>query len=210
MNLVFDAMYKGFALGMALCISIGPAFFALIQSSLKNGYRSGIALALGIFLSDTACVALAYLGASSLFAKEENKTIIGVIGGTILLVFGIYNIFQKKSITEDDHADDIVIKKVNLPFMVLKGFFLNILNPFVILLWIGWVGLVSSREEYTHVEIIIFFVTTLATVLVTDILKALAAGKIKKFLNARTLALVNRLVGLIMAGCGVWMMYRVF
>ncbi|MEW6468556.1 MAG: LysE family translocator [Bacteroidota bacterium] len=210
MNLVFDAMYKGFALGMALCISIGPAFFALIQSSLKNGYRSGIALALGIFLSDTACVALAYLGASSLFAKEENKTIIGVIGGTILLVFGIYNIFQKKSITEDDHADDIVIKKVNLPFMVLKGFFLNILNPFVILLWIGWVGLVSSREEYTHVEIIIFFVTTLATVLATDILKALAAGKIKKFLNARTLALVNRLVGLIMAGCGVWMMYRVF
>jgi|SRR5688572_162794 len=209
MNLIVDALYKGFALGMALCISIGPAFFALIQTSLKNGYQSGVALAVGIFLSDTACVALAYLGASSLFTKEENKTIIGVIGGTILLVFGIYNFFQKKSIINDEE-EQIEIKKTNVPIAVLKGFFLNILNPFVILLWIGWVGLVSSNKDYTHVELTVFFSTTLITVLSTDILKALAADKIKKFLNARILMLVNRIVGLIMAGCGAWMMYRVF
>ena len=38
--------------GLALCFSIGPAFFGLIQTSLKNGARSGIAMALGIFASD--------------------------------------------------------------------------------------------------------------------------------------------------------------
>src|SRR5690349_9544264 len=101
MDLIFEAVYKGLALGMALCVAIGPSFFALIQTSLKHGLSFGVALAIGIFLSDLTCVALAYLGASQLFVNPANKQLIGVIGGTILLVFGVYNLFQKKTIAQD-------------------------------------------------------------------------------------------------------------
>lgn len=212
MNLVIDAIYKGFALGMALCIAIGPGFFALIQTSLKNGYKSGLALAVGIFLSDLTCVLLAYIGASSLFTKPENKTMIGVIGGTILIVFGIISFFQQKPAKQDEEAKSQLdeIKSPGAFISILKGYFLNILNPFVILLWIGWVTFVSANKDYGQLEIGIFFSTTLATVLITDILKALAAHKIKTFLNDKMLILVNKIVGLIMLICGLVMMYRVF
>ena len=211
MNLIFDAIYKGFALGMALCIAIGPGFFALLQTSLKNGYISGVALAFGIFLSDVLCVGLAYLGASSLFTKPENKVLIGVIGGTILLVFGVFGFFQKKAVKADEeNKDEIEVKNPSVSISILKGFFLNLLNPFVILLWIGWVTLISSNKDYKSLEIGVFFTTTLITVLATDILKAFGAHKIKSMLNDRILILVNKLVGLIMIGCGIAMMYRVF
>lgn len=206
MNLVFEAMYKGLALGMALCISIGPSFFALIQTSIKNGYRSGIALAIGVFLSDVFCVAVAYLGASQLFEDPKNKLYIGLIGGTILMVFGIFNIFQKKAIAEEN----MEIKEVNQTLIVLKGFVLNTFNPFVLLLWIAWMGLISSQSDFTAVHVILFFVTALATVLATDILKALAANKIARFLTPALLLWVNRIVGIIMIVCGLSLIYRVF
>ena len=227
MHFIIQATWQGLVLGMLLCISIGPGFFALLQTSLKNGYRSGVALAFGIFLSDTTCVFLAYLGASQLFQKEEYKMLTSVIGGTIVLVFGTYYIFQKRSIEQNDAVekkidvlDDQHImghtgkkhtkKSENYAITILKGFILNLINPFVILLWLSWVTIISSNTDYHHIHIIIFFAVTLITVLSTDILKALAAHKIKQMLNAHVLALVNRIVGVIMVGCGIWMIARVF
>jgi threonine/homoserine/homoserine lactone efflux protein len=210
MNLLFEVVYKGLALGIALCVAIGPSFFALIQTSLKYGLSFGVTLAFGIFLSDVTCVALAYLGASQLFVNPSNKQLIGVLGGTILLVFGVYNLFQKKTIAQDSDNNSMVVKKANKWLIFLKGYFLNILNPFVILLWLGWVGLISAGSEYNHLHVIVFFAVALLTVLATDILKAMAADKIKKFLNEKILRLLNRLVGIIMFICGIVMIMRVF
>jgi len=226
MNYIIQAVWQGLVLGLLLCISIGPGFFALLRTSLNYGFRSGIAFAFGVFLSDTACVFLAYLGASQLIVKDSNKFIVGVIGGTILLVFGVYYIFQKKSIEEKEDTKEELeeidqsisisagkkssSKKVNYSLDMAKGFILNMINPFVLLLWISWVTIVSSNTNYGHIHIIIFFSVTLLTVLSTDVLKAFGAHKIKQMLNAHLLLMINRLVGLIMIGCGIWMMYRVF
>ncbi len=215
MDFIIQAIWQGLVLGMLLCISIGPGFFALLRTSLNYGFRSGIAFAFGVFLSDAVCVCLAYLGASQLIIKDSNKFVVGVIGGTILLVFGVYYIFQKKSIEEKDQKEEDLTEKKSVSkrpshlFEMAKGFILNTINPFVLLLWISWVTIVSSNTNYHHVHIIIFFSVTLITVLATDVLKAYGAHRIKQMLNARLLLMVNRLVGLIMIGCGIGMIYRV-
>ncbi|HEV7231872.1 MAG TPA: LysE family transporter [Bacteroidia bacterium] len=203
MNLVFEAIYKGLALGMALCLGVGPSFFALIQTSLNNGVRSGIALALGIFISDLACVVFAYLGVSQFFMNPEHKTIIGLVGGTILVVFGLYIFLQKKPRTHFDDKE-LNLKTPNLALTLIKGFFLNILNPVVILLWVTWLGVVSSTRNFTRIHILIFFGTTLLTVVSTDILKVLTADRIKKFINPHVLLWINRLVGTILVTIGAW------
>jgi threonine/homoserine/homoserine lactone efflux protein len=96
MNLVFEAIYKGLALGMALCLGVGPSFFALIQTSLNNGVRSGIALALGIFISDLACVLFAYLGVSQFFLNPGHKTVIGLV--SFLLYLGCIFFFRRNHV----------------------------------------------------------------------------------------------------------------
>lgn len=196
-------------LGLALAFSFGPAFFALLQTSSKNGFKSGFALATGIMLSDLFCVFLAYLGMAQLFNNPQNKVYVGLIGGTILMTFGFFSIFQKKQPSADTE-NKIVINAVNFPLTITKGFFLNLLNPFVLLFWAGWVGLVSSNAEYTHIHIILFFSSALSTVYLTDILKAYSANKIAKYLNEKILRVFNFLLGIILVVSGLILIYRVF
>lgn len=208
MNLLIEASYKGLALGLALCISIGPSFFALIKTSIDNGYRSGIALAVGIFISDLICVALAYLGASQLFMNPNNKIYIGIIGGTILVVFGIFYFFQNNPTSTPDRRMEM--KKINVPLMILKGFILNMFNPAVIMLWIAWVGLISSNVNFKSIHLAVFFTVALITILVTDILKSLAAHKIKRYLTPIILKWLNRIVGVILIIVGLNLIYKIF
>jgi len=209
MSLMLEAMYKGFLLGLALCLGVGPAFFALIQTSLHHGVRSGIALAIGIFISDVTCVLLAYLGISQFIMNPANKTIVGLAGGIILVLFGVYIMLQKKTRNSFDD-EKLDIKAPNLILMALKGFFLNMLNPVVILLWITWLGLVSSNKNFTHRHVLGFFATTLMIVLGTDLLKVLTADRIKKFIKPRLLVGINRLVGAIILTIGAWKLVALF
>jgi len=209
MSLMLEAMYKGLLLGIALCLGVGPAFFALIQTSLHHGVRSGIALAIGIFLSDVTCVLLAYLGISQFIMNPANKTIVGIAGGIILVLFGIYILLQKKPKNSFDDGK-LDIKAPNLVLMALKGYFLNLLNPVVILLWVTWLGLVSSNKSFTHRHVLIFFATTLLIVVGTDILKVLMADRIKRFIKPNVLLFINRLVGAIILTIGAWKLVAVF
>ena len=94
---MIKVLLEGILLGITLALLIGPSFFALIQTSIKNGFKSALALSFGIFLGDLLCVFLAYLGASQLFNNSNNKIIVGIIGGIILIIFGMLNFFQKKA-----------------------------------------------------------------------------------------------------------------
>jgi threonine/homoserine/homoserine lactone efflux protein len=115
----------------------------------------------------------------------------------------MYIFLQKKPRTHFDDKE-LNLKTPNLALTVMKGFFLNILNPVVILLWITWLGIVSSTRNFTHIHVLIFFGTTLLTVVSTDILKVLTADRIKKFINPHVLLWINRLVGTILVTIGAW------
>lgn len=201
------AILQGLILGTVLAIQPGPSFFTLIQTSSKKGFHSGLALAIGIFLSDVICVLLAYLGIAQLFDNPKNKMVIGLVGGCLLIVFGLFSIFHKKKEVEEK---GVVIKAVNVPLYITKGFFLNILNPSVIFLWILWVGVVSANKEYTGVDISLFFITTLLIVFITDVLKAYFANKISRHLSHSILRKISILLGTILIITGLVFIYKVF
>lgn len=204
--MILKAILQGLLLGSVLAIQPGPSLFTLIQTSSKKGFKSGLALAIGIFLSDVICVLLAYLGIAQLFDNPNNKMVIGLIGGTLLIVFGLFSIFHKK---KEEEEKGIEIKAVNVTLFIIKGFFLNILNPSVIFLWILWVGAVSSNKEYTRIHITLFFITTLAIVFITDVLKAYFANKISKHLSHSILRKISILLGIILLVTGLVFIYRV-
>lgn len=209
---LFRAIAEGVGLGITLAILTGPAFFALLQTSIRNGYKSGIAFALGVFISDTTLILLSYLGALRLFSDPKNNFIIGIIGGTILIMFGVFNIFQKHPLELEDgkgEVEKLLPNKATLPVAAIKGFAINLINPFVILFWIGVVSVESTRYKFSQLDIISLFSATLLTVLGTDILKAMGAQKITSFLNPNILHWVNRIAGIILIISGVSLIWRV-
>lgn len=200
-----EAILSGITFGLLLSVMLGPVFFALLQTSLHEGFKAGSHLAFGVFLSDTLLICLCYLFAEQLNLFEEHKVITAIGGGILLIGFGIYILLKKIKVKEVD--DDR--KTVHSRF-VLEGFFLNAFNPAVLLFWLSVVSLVSVKEHYTRLHNLIFFSSILVTVFSTDLLKALIAHKIKNLLNARTILWINRITGLVLAVFGLHMIWKAF
>lgn len=191
-------LFEGLILGLTVAITLGPALFALLQTSIKHGVKIGIFLALGIFLSDLTLVVGCYFGASQIITDAKYHLILGIVGGIVMTAFGIYTILKKIPVTEQVEAiNEIKVnKKGPMPYF-FKGFFLNIANPFLWVFWISSVLAVNGSYGGDQRSVALFFTGTLSMVLMTDILKVVLANKIKMAGNPQVKLWMNRAVGLL-------------
>lgn len=208
---MINPLIEGVVLGLTLAILIGPAFFALLQTSIVKGFKSGIYLALGIFLSDSTLVLVTYFGLSHLIDFQHEDLFFGIIGGVILVVFGSVT-FTRKPTTyiEEDTSTNGYLKSLPNPLkQILKGYFLNMFNPFLIIWWMTIVVGVSSNYSNDTYSIYVFFGSVLFTILLTDIAKVYVAGRLKEFVKPGFITWVNRLVGIMLVVFGLILIFRV-
>ena len=211
---MFTAIYEGILLGLFLAFSIGPAFFALINTGISYGFKSGAALAFGIFFSDLffvlVTVSLIHFGMSDLLTDPKHQAFLGVIGGVVLIVYGAFH-FVNNQVKATENGEAIMEKKSpRLHVLLIKGFFLNMFNPFVWIFWIATTTAISSKYEFRLYRIIIFFVAVLGVVISSDLLKTFVANKIKKMLNAKMLLNVRHISGALLIVFGLYLIYKVF
>lgn len=186
----------------------GPPLFTLLQTSIHRGLKSAFFLATGIFLSDVTVVYLTFLGALQFINQKHNYMIAGIIGGSILIGFGIYTFYHKVQIDENNLP--VEVRVAGPTTYMLKGFFLNILNPFVWILWISaMVGVSSGFGDNKH-GVALFFIGTLAAIYSSDVFKVIIANKIKQRLKANLVSRINHLVGLILVVFGIFLIVSVF
>jgi threonine/homoserine/homoserine lactone efflux protein len=199
---------EGILLGFTLAtlFGFGPALFALLQTTIHRGFLSGFILAIGIFLSDLVLVGLCFMGAIQIINKPENKLAFGIISGIILLIFGIVTYTRKACINNKEEKVD---EKKPGPFtFILKGFFMNIANPFVWIFWMSVVVGITANYEADKSAIIAFFSGTLLTVLSTDVLKCFASYKIKKFITPNVIQYINHVAGIGLVGFGLFLIAK--
>jgi threonine/homoserine/homoserine lactone efflux protein len=207
---MLHTFFHGVFLGLGLAVLfIGPSLFALIQCSIKNGFRSAAVMAFGISLSDVLLVSLAYLGAAQLIDNPNNVRTMRIIGSIILFAFGIYTLFQKHTKEDTKNEKVVVPDGTHLPLMFVKGFLLNLFNPSVFFFWLTWVGVASSQYK-TRNEVLAFFIGTLGTVFATDLAKSFLAKLIKKLLTPVLMKWIHYLMGVALIICGIVLMYDVF
>ena len=198
-----EALVKGITIGLLLSIAVGPVLFAVIKHSVNNGYRGGFAFAIGVSLSDISLVLLANLFTELFLALRVYEKAIGIGGSVLLICIGIYFLVFKKI-----HADDagkLILKQRGKDILAisLSGFFMNLMNPGVILFWLT-IG--TSLITYSAPQRLLIYGVALGTVLTFDFLKVLLAGRIREKLNLRTVQLLNRISGIIYIVFGVVLM----
>jgi threonine/homoserine/homoserine lactone efflux protein len=201
-----DPFLEGAILGLTLAVLFGPAVVALVQTSIHRGFRSGSLLALGIFFSDLTLVFLCFMGALQILSNDYNRLVFGIISGCILIGYGIFTFARHVTGLKNGNGD--TEKKPGWLTFILKGFFLNIANPFVWFWWISvTVGVTSNYGDNTR-SAAFFFTGTLATVLATDLFKVYIAKKLKGFLNEKNIRRINHIVGILLIGFGLILMGR--
>jgi threonine/homoserine/homoserine lactone efflux protein len=197
---------EGIILGMTLAVLLGPALFALIQTSISHGFRSGMQLATGIFLSDITLVFLCFIGALQIVSNDSNRLFFGLIAGSILIGYGVVN-FIRHTRLNGNSTNGNGDKKGWLAY-ILKGYFLNVANPYVWLFWISvTVGVTSDYGENTR-SAMLFFAGALLTVFATDLVKVYIAKKIKRMLKPTLVKRMNQVVGVLLFFFGVVLIAR--
>lgn len=198
---MIEAIVKGLGFGLLLTIAVGPVLFSIIKQSLNNGHRGGLAFVAGVSASDIALVLISNIF-TELFAQiKAYKTEIGIVGCIFLVTMGIYFLFFKKvKVNEEGQQLIIKFRKRDVAKIFLSGFFMNTLNPGILIFWIT---ASTAVIQHTINNRIIIFVTCLLFVLLTDIAKVMLAGKIRNRLTPHNIHIINRINGVILIGFGI-------
>lgn len=202
-----NALYEGAALGLSLAFifGFGPAFFALMQTAINRGFGQGVLLAFGIFLNDITVVILSLLGSVTLIKGSENYKLLGIIGGSLLILFGLV-ILLRKQVAKHKQEEQPISKH---PIIYIgKGFLLNLANPFVWLFWLTVVVSATASYKADTYSLTLFFAAALGIIFSTDILKVFMASRIKYLLTEKFLIVLNKIAGVGLVLFGLFLIIR--
>lgn len=206
---VIDALILG--LSLATIFGMGPAFFTLVQTSINKGFKSAVMFALGVAANDIIMILLCIMTSVQVVIKG-NQFYFGLAAGIILILFGVFTYRRKAKPNEMEKNDDETLPVTNkqpsgLTYM-MKGFALNILNPFVWIFWIGTVALISGQMEGNRLAVGMFFAITMGVCITCDVLKAYGAAALKRFFNPRRITVMNKTTGIILVLFGLFFIFK--
>jgi threonine/homoserine/homoserine lactone efflux protein len=206
--MIIKVILGGMSAGLIMTFMTGPAFFALIRTSIQKGFFSGALFALGVFMADTFFVATTFLGASLIALAESNQKYIAVFGG--LFIIGIGYKYLTKKVEEEKEEEITVSSKLKNTGYFFKGLLMNLLNPGMLFYWIGLVSYLGTNEDYTNDDIKLFIFCSMLTVLSTDLAKAYFASKVRHLFSKKVIQWMNRIVGTALIVFAIVMIVKVY
>lgn len=211
-------LIQGILLGLSLSFLVGPLMFAIVEAGMAQGFRAGVAVAAGIWASDLLYVLVAFYGVEAmeaLVALPHFRMWAGLAGGLLLAGFGWRIIWKARNPIQlpESLKQGIWIEPVNHNTYLwwwARGFLLNTVNPGTVFFWLGIVTAVVVPSGWSRHEMLIFFGGMLSTLVLTDLLKAWAAKRVRQFLTPAHIRQIQRVLGLLMIVFGLVLVVRAF
>lgn len=201
---VWKGVVQGFLIGI---LSFGPAFITLIQSGIQGGKRAGFMMALGIFLSELTMAMLLFFGLAAVFKTDIFQLIFSAAAAISIFYIGFS--WTRVNYEKFLHNLENPQKKRKGFF---KGFYLNLINPFVLVLWGSVVAKVvgdyAGDEEHGKLLSLINIVVILLTLFALDLSKVLLSDYLGRKMSNRIYYLVNKYFGFILLAISLYFVYH--
>lgn len=205
---MLEAIISGLTLGCILALSVGPVIFTIIKQSLTNGHTGGFSFVAGVWASDIVLVVIGNVFSALVTSLKEYTNVIGYMGSIFLIILGIFYLFFKKvSLRTDTDGNVVRFRKRDMLKIFSSGFFINTLNPSVILFWMGTP---AAFAKFSINERMIIFAVCIAINIAADVLKVLLAGKLRHRLTLHNMSVINKVSGVILVGFGFALLYGTF
>lgn len=210
-----DLILKGLITGFILSVMIGPVFFVLLETSIRKGIRAGVALDVGVFVSDIIYILIAFLFYNEVksLAEGQSRDVAKGIGGILFIGYGLITFFKTPKTVQ------LVAMKEREPsdwkeyrMLCLKGFLLNLANPLVIFYWFSVLSLGDSNQIEglsSKVVLMLFISIILMTFFSIDLLKILGAKQLRPFITNKLMKALNQLIGIVFMLFGIVLLVQI-
>ncbi|MFW9872439.1 MAG: LysE family transporter [Candidatus Thorarchaeota archaeon] len=161
---MLNILVFSFLVALTGALTPGPLLTFTIYKSLeqKRGYLAGLAIVAGHAVIELILIIALLAGASILFQNLIFLTVVGIIGGSFLILFGILVIrdTSKKDFSEDFRFDDKKLKgfKGN---SFIGGIVVSLSNPYWEFWWavVGLGFLINFKITFaTPMALFLFFI----------------------------------------------------
>jgi threonine/homoserine/homoserine lactone efflux protein len=199
-------------IGFFMAFMIGPVFFMLLQTSILKGARAAIIFDLGVVFGDITFILIAYYGSRSLLEKIKDDPRLFVLGGVVLIIYGLITYFDKenkKDALENSNIMNVPIRN-NYLKLFIKGYFLNFINIGVLGFWLGTVLVIGPSLKMNQTAIFSYFGTILFGYFLTDLGKIFLAKKLKSKMTPAVIYKIKKIMGLLLIICGVFLILNGF
>jgi len=194
-------VFTPITVGFFTAFIMGPVFWVLLETSITKGFKAAVAFDLGVMFADVCFIGICYLGSFQLLEDEQNKQGLFVLGGTILLLYGLFSWINRAKKNKDQ--PDIKESKENYFGLAAKGFAINILNVGVFIFWGGVTIISSPASGKSFTNFVLFFSIVLLSYFITDLLKISVANRFKTLLTGKGIVIVNSIISLILIISGI-------
>lgn len=190
---------KAFVFGATLAAAIGPIALLIIRISAVDGLGRGLRASLGAAIADLTFAVAAFAGGYALTsALESQRAVLGAIGSTVLVVFGLWMALQ--ALRSRGAARSPAKHVLSAPF--LQTFALTIVNPLGVILFMGLAVQFPAASSFAVISLLCLCV--FAGSLVVQVGLALGGSLLARLTNdARWLAALNLVSGLGVAAFGI-------
>lgn len=206
---IYDFQYAFFT-GVVMALMIGPVFFMLLKTSILKGARAAIAFDIGVILGDITFICIAYFGSRSLLEKIKDDPRLFVVGGVILVVYGLITYLDKSNKKDVNEAEIKVPIENNYLKLLLKGYFLNFINIGVLAGWLGIMVVIGPRLDMNPTSIFWYFVVVMIGYILTDLGKIFLAKQLKSKMTPLVIYYFKRGLGVFLIVFGVFIMLKSF
>jgi len=207
-----EIIQNGIVFGIIISFMLGPAFFILIETSIKKGFKSAIFLDIGILISDAIYLLAAFFVAEKINLWLTTNSFVKYIAGSIFIILGVVSIYknviqlrlQTTEIKDVKEVEADPSKKIIYPFqLIIKGLGLNAINPGVLIFWIAASTYATNELKLGDFQLLSFFGITLLTMFVVDVFKIYFSSRLKKKLDNKVLSIIGVLIGGLMVFFGL-------
>lgn len=207
--MISSLILKGIMTGLILSVMLGPAFFMLLETSIKKGIRSAVAFDFGVLTADVIYIIIAYLFIQQVeeLSYGGNNALIRVIGGALFLGYGYFIFSRKVKIREIKSKWQKDSTPKDYGVLYIKGLLLNLANPLIIFYWFSVMAFGHSGTEHIlpKFDLFIFLSFVLGTFFAIDIIKIVGAKKLRPFITIRFLSSLNHIIGGILMAFGLFL-----
>jgi len=197
-------IFIAIGIGVASAFYFGPAFWVLLETSLTKGIRAALAFDIGVVFADIVFIIICYFGLSksdSLF--ENNKQALFILGGAVLLIYGIVSWINRGK----QEKRDAVIKSVKGGYagLIIKGFLLSFMNIMVFFYWLS--VSTSLNAAANPIKFFSFFSVVIAAYLITDLFKIGFANRFSSLLTDKRIKSFKSVIAIILIVFGSVLVY---